>query len=165
MTEPTPTRRTLLRASAATIPVALAGCTGGATSPEPTSGGGSGTDASGGGNKRSFDGWMADVGNYDGVVDRTGSDAVTVRVGARANGGNYGFEPAAVRVSTGTTVTWEWTGKGGTHDVVAEDESFESELYGAAGATFEQTFDDAGTVEYYCMPHRTMGMKGVIVVE
>ncbi|ESP90042.1 halocyanin 2 [Candidatus Halobonum tyrrellensis G22] len=29
------------------------------------------------------------------------------------------FDPAAVAVDAGTTVTWEWTGRGGEQDVVA----------------------------------------------
>jgi len=33
------------------------------------------------------------------------------------------------------------------------------------GHIFSQTFDDTGTTKYYCMPHKTMGMKGAIVVK
>ncbi|NHX35571.1 nitrite reductase, copper-containing [Halolamina sp. R1-12] len=121
--------------------------------------------SSGGGGPAEFDGWFDNVDNYDGVVDRTGEDEITVQVGSQANGGGFGFAPAAVAVSPGTTVTWEWTGKGGSHDVQADDGSFASELSGEAGHTFSQTFDDTGTTKYYCMPHKTMGMKGAIVVE
>jgi len=105
------------------------------------------------------------VDNYDGVVDETGSDAVTVMVGSEANGGNFGFDPVAVKVSSGTTVTWEWTGKGSTHNVVADDGSFESDLTSETGFTFEQTFDSVGEYKYFCEPHKSMGMKGVVVVE
>ncbi|MFT4923050.1 MAG: nitrite reductase (NO-forming), partial [Haloarculaceae archaeon] len=31
--------------------------------------------------------------------------------------------------------------------------------------TFEQTFDSSGVVLYYCAPHRTLGMRGAIIVE
>ncbi len=112
-----------------------------------------------------FDGWFDGVGNYDGVVDRTGEDEVTVQVGSQANGGAFGFGPAAISVSSGTTVTWEWTGDGGSHDVQADDGSFASELTDEAGHTFSHTFDNTGTTKYYCMPHKTMGMKGAVVVE
>ncbi|MDL0126398.1 plastocyanin/azurin family copper-binding protein, partial [Halobacterium salinarum] len=38
------------------------------------------------------------TGNYTGdTTDKTGTDEVTVEVGADANGGTYGFGPAAVR--------------------------------------------------------------------
>ncbi|MFC7137914.1 halocyanin domain-containing protein [Halobaculum litoreum] len=108
--------------------------------------------------------WFSNTGNYDGVVDETGSGSVTVTVGSEANGGAFGFGPAAVRVDPGTTVTWEWTGKGGSHNVVADGGAFESELVGESGHTFEHTFEEAGVYRYYCTPHKAMGMKGAVVV-
>jgi len=108
---------------------------------------------------------MEDVGNYDGVTDETGSSEVTVSVGAEGNGGNFAFAPSAVRVSTGTTVVWEWTGQGAQHNVAAEDADFESELSQEEGFTFEHTFEESGTYRYVCTPHRSLGMKGVVVVE
>ena len=174
----------MLRASGLTAVAGvagLAGCTSGSdqssggdtptaesspTTAEPTEsdGGGSGGDG-GSGEAASFDGWFDNTDNVDGVVDETGADAVTVEVGTEANGGAYGFGPAAVRVSTGTTVTWEWTGEGASHNVAAEDGSFESELVGEAGHTFEHTFEESGTTKYACTPHEAMGMKGAVVVE
>lgn len=111
-----------------------------------------------------YDGWFDGVSNYDGTVDRTGEDEVTVEVGTQANGGGNGFGPAAVEVTTGTTVVWEWTGAGGTHNVVAEDGSFQSEYATKAGTTFEHTFEEPGTYTYYCKPHLNMGMKGAVRV-
>jgi len=112
-----------------------------------------------------FGGWMSDVSNYDGVHDRTGSGEVTVEVGVEANQGAFGFGPAAIQVDTGTTVVWEWTGNGGMHNVAAESGGdFSSELKQEAGFTFEQTFDSEGVVQYFCQPHRALGMKGVVVV-
>jgi halocyanin-like protein len=108
---------------------------------------------------------MSDVGNYEGVVDATGQSEVSVTVGAAGNGGNYAFNPPAVQVDPGTTVVWEWTGEGQQHNVLAEEGGeFESELTGEAGFTFEHTFDSEGVVKYSCTPHRTLGMKGVVVV-
>ncbi|MFB6137011.1 MAG: halocyanin domain-containing protein [Halobacteriaceae archaeon] len=112
---------------------------------------------------RTFDGWFADVTNYEGVVDETGSDRVTVSVGTQANGGANGFGPPAVRVDPGTTVVWEWTGDG-LHNVVATDDAFASPMYASAGRTYEHAFDAAGTTRYVCEPHRHRGMKGVVVV-
>jgi len=112
-----------------------------------------------------FDGYLSNVSNYDGVVDRTGQDRVTVTVGASGNGGSFAFGPAAIRVDPGTTVVWKWNGKGGGHNVVAEDGSFDS---GAAttegGTTFEYTFEDGGVTTYACVPHKPLGMKGAVVV-
>jgi len=113
----------------------------------------------------SFGGWMSGVGNYSEVADATGQDEVTITVGAQGNGGNFGFDPAAVQVDPGTTVVWEWNGEGGQHNVVAEEGGeFESELVAEAGFTFEQTLDSEGVVKYFCQPHRALGMKGVVVV-
>jgi halocyanin-like protein len=116
------------------------------------------------GQSSSVDGWMSDVENSDGIVDRTGRDEVRVDVGVEANGGAFGFGPAAVRVDPGTTVTWSWTGDGGSHNVVAADGAFASSLQNAPGATFTHTFDTDGVYRYACEPHRNLGMKGVVVV-
>ena len=143
-------RRRLLQASAGAAGAGLLGV------------GATGTAA---GQSGPFDGWMSDVSNYEGVVDQTGSDEVTVEVGVEANNGAFGFGPAAIQVDTGTTVVWEWTGQGAQHNVVAEEGGdFESELAQEAGFTFEQTFDSEGVVKYFCTPHRALGMKGVVVV-
>jgi halocyanin-like protein len=142
------TRRTVLRGATG---AAGAGVVGAAT-------GGSAAAQQG------FDGWFDGVENYDGVVDETGRDEVTVTVGSQANGGNFGFAPAAVRVDPGTTVVWEWNGKGGSHNVVDDAGSFESELTAEEGYTFSQTFEETGVAKYFCVPHEALGMKGAVVV-
>ena len=111
--------------------------------------------------------WLSDVENYEGTVtDRTGQSEVTVQTGAEGNGGNLAFEPAAIRIDTGTTVVWEWTGKGGSHNVAAESGGdFESDLVSDAGHTFEQTFESTGVITYFCSPHRGVGMKGAVIVQ
>ena len=158
-------RRTVVGAAAA-LAAGLAGCSGGSTSGTSEAGDSSGdTDADGSGSAPAFEGYLSNASNYDGIVDETGNSEVAITVGAEANGGNWGYGPAAVRVSTGTTVVWEWSGRGGPHDVVAEDGSFSSEQRNGAGHTYTQTFEESGVVKYYCTPHRTLGMKGVVVVE
>jgi halocyanin-like protein len=176
MTRDTFDRRTILKTMAVgAATAAIAGCssTGGSGGGgDDTESGGSdesgGDGASGdesGADSMDFDGWFDDVSNYDGVVDETGSSEVTVEVGAGGNGGGFAFSPAAIRVDSGTTVVWEWTGDGGNHNVSAEDGSFESETVGEAGHTFEHTFEESGTYKYACTPHKAMGMKGAVVVE
>jgi halocyanin-like protein len=163
------TRRTILGGTVAAA-VGLAGCSGGGgtaagdsgATDEPTD---TAAEGGSGGSAGAVEEYLSDVGNYDGIVDETGASEVTVTVGAEANGGNFGFAPAAIRVSTGTKVVWKWNGLGSTHNVVAEDGAFESELVAEEGHTFSRTFEESGTVEYYCTPHKTMGMKGVVVVE
>ncbi|MFC7096439.1 halocyanin domain-containing protein [Halobaculum marinum] len=140
------TRRRLLATVGAGGAAALAGC----------SGGGAQTESG------PYDGYLADAAGFDGeVVDRTGADEVTVAVGA---GDGFGFDPAAVRVSPGTTIVWEWTGMGSRHNVAAEDGSFGSQYYASEGQTYSREFTDAGVVKYYCDPHRNLGMVGVVEV-
>ncbi|UVE49312.1 halocyanin domain-containing protein [Haloferax larsenii] len=168
-------RRTFLRSTAATATISLlAGCSG-----SGGDAGGDGGSENGGDTESttestptaeqetaSFDGWFDRTDNYDGVHDKTGEDSVTVTVGAEGNGGGFAFGPAAVKVSPGTTVVWEWTGQGGTHNVVERENGlFESELTAEEGFTFEYTFEEAGEYKYVCVPHETLGMVGVVVVE
>jgi len=105
-----------------------------------------------------FDG----VDNYEGTVDATGTDRVEVAVGSE---GGLAYTPAAVAVSPGTTVVWEWTGDGGAHDVAANDGSFQSENVDDEGFTFEHTFEGEGVFPYVCTPHEAVGMKGAVVVQ
>lgn len=111
-----------------------------------------------------FDGWFEGVANYSEVVDERGSSEVTVTVGVEQGGAPFGFGPPAVQVDPGTTVSWEWNGEGGQHNVVHLDGDFESDLYSEAGTHFSQTFESEGVWKYYCSPHRQAGMKGVVVV-
>jgi len=147
----TATRRQLLSGIGATAVVGVAGCTSQ----------GAETAESG-----PYDGVLRRANNVDAesVTDRTDAESVTVAVGVGEQG--FAFDPAAVQVSPGTTVTWEWTGKGGGHNVVAdaEDPAFVSELRAEAGYTFEHTFTDPGVYTYYCSPHRGYGMIGVVEV-
>jgi halocyanin-like protein len=109
-----------------------------------------------------FEEWLGDLAEYDGVEDRTGETEVAVTVGAGDDG--LAFDPVAVAVDAGTTVVWEWTGRGGRHNVVDRDGAFESEYHDDEGATFEHAFEEPGTFAYYCQPHRSLGMKGGVRV-
>nr|WP_142856118.1 halocyanin domain-containing protein [Salinigranum halophilum] len=116
-----------------------------------------------------YDGWLSDVDNYDGTTeDLTGQDAVEIEVGAQGNGGTFAYAPPAVRVSPGTTVTFNWTSN--THNVLLEEQPSESDWEGYSpientGFTLEHTFEVEGVYKYYCEPHLSLGMKGVVVVE
>jgi arsenite oxidase small subunit len=122
-----------------------------------------------------FDGWFSGdarggaVDNYDGtVVDKTDRGEVTVTVGADGNDGAFAFTPAAVRVSTGTAVTFDWASD--THNVLVESQPEGADWQGHEaiendGFSFSHTFDVEGVYKYYCEPHLTMGMKGAVVVE
>jgi len=108
------------------------------------------------------------VDNYDGTTtDETGASEVTLTVGADGNGGTFAFEPPALRISPGTTVTFEWTSD--THNVVVEDQPADADWSGHdpiedTGFSFTHTFETTGVYLYYCDPHLSLGMKGAIVV-
>jgi halocyanin-like protein len=110
--------------------------------------------------------YLSDTSNFDGsVTDATDQDTVTVDVGASGNNGNFAYAPAAIEISTGTTVQWEWTGEGAAHNVVAEDETFNSgSSASGTGVKFEYTFEETGAYNYYCTPHKALGMKGSVIV-
>ena len=103
-------RRRFLQGTGAAIAVGvLAGCTGNGN------GGGDGPP-------EDIENHLSDANNYGGSLeDMTGESEVTVDVGVGSNG--YAFDPAAVRISSGTTVTWEWTGEGGAHNVASVEGS------------------------------------------
>ena len=114
-----------------------------------------------------FDGYLDDVDNYDGTVtDRRGRDTITVEVGVAANGGNFGFGPPAVHIDTGTTVLFKWTGDGGAHSVVSEDDGplDSGGVFAELGVHYEYTFESDGLYPYHCEPHEGLGMHGAIVV-
>jgi plastocyanin len=67
------------------------------------------------------------------------------------------FEPAAIEVPVGTTVTWRWDGDN-AHNVVGDD--FESETQ--TSGTFAHAFAAPGRYDYRCTLHG--GMRGEVVV-
>ncbi len=112
--------------------------------------------------------YLADVPNWDGEIeDFTGEDDVDIQNGdgeAIGTEGTFVFEPPAITVDAGTTVTWEWVGGDG-HSVTHEEEEFDSETITGDGETFEYTFEEGGLYLYYCIPHRSLEQKGAVVVE
>ncbi|MFC7074133.1 halocyanin domain-containing protein [Halovenus rubra] len=117
-----------------------------------------------------YGGYLSDA-EWDGTtVDASGMDEIVVDVGAGPQG--LQFDPPALYVEPGTTIVWTWTGAGGSHNVVGEQgpidskEVSDSSLVGEAGFTYEFTPEEgeAGAHQYYCVPHKALGMKGVLVV-
>ncbi|QCC52659.1 halocyanin domain-containing protein [Halapricum salinum] len=105
--------------------------------------------------------------NFDGtMVDLTGRDEIEVTVGVQGNGSYYAFGPPAITVSTGTTVTWRWTGRGNAHNVASQGGGpLNSSLTAEEGHTYDHTFEQSGVYLYKCNPHEFQGMKGAVVVE
>lgn len=161
-------RQTVKAVGAVAVGTALAGCgstdgsTDGADGIRETGTGGNGTRGEGTG------------GNPDGVVD------VVIRMTD-----DLEFEPAKLNVDSGNTVAWKNVGSV-THTVTAYEDRIpaeatyfasggaSSEQAGrdsyppdggiAAGESYEHTFEETGTYEYFCIPHEGNGMTGTIDV-
>lgn len=107
-------------------------------------------------------------------------DATTVRMvpGRR-------FQPESLTITVGETVTWK-SASDDAHTVTAiEDALPEGAEYFASGGfsseqaanddlaegllsqdeSFEHAFEVPGTYRYYCIPHRSDGMTGTVIVE
>ncbi|HYN48016.1 MAG TPA: cupredoxin family copper-binding protein [Candidatus Nanopelagicales bacterium] len=83
-----------------------------------------------------------------------GGDAVTIA--------GFAFEPAALTVKVGATVTWA-NKDSATHTVTWVDGSQGSGSLTDGGAPYARTFDAPGTFAYACGIHPAM--KGTVVVE
>ncbi len=91
--------------------------------------------------------------------------AKTVEVKLGTDAGMLAFEPSSVSISTGDTVKFV-NNKLAPHNAVFEghDELSHPDLAFAPGESWEETFSEAGTYDYYCEPHRGAGMVGKVVV-
>ncbi|AQL44707.1 copper-binding protein (plasmid) [Halorientalis sp. IM1011] len=81
-------------------------------------------------------------------------------------GNNY-FDPIGLHVEPGTTVRFEIAA--GAHSATAYENRIPSDASAFDSGTissgeFEHTFEKPGTYDYYCIPHKSAGMVGRIVV-
>ena len=115
--------------------------------------------------------WPSGVtsGNLGSYLDARGQSEVTVQVGAGDSG--LAFDPTQLWVDTGTTITWEWTGSGGAHNVQTVEGGGPASLdsgdpVGEEGYTYEYevTEEDAGITHYHCVPHTAVGMHAGLAV-
>jgi plastocyanin len=93
-----------------------------------------------------------------------------------SEGTEYYFDPIGLRVEPGDTV--RWVNVEGAHSATSYDdgnggatetripegaEAWNSGTMTEQGATFEYTFEEEGTYDYFCIPHKTLGMIGRVV--
>lgn len=117
-----------------------------------------------------------------GLAGCSGRDGSGPRKVAMTDG--FAFDPATVSIDVGATVTWRNTG-GIDHTVTAYADGiptgadyFASGSYDSESAarskmspglvgpdeSFTHTFDVAGRYEYFCIPHESAGMTGMVRV-
>lgn len=81
--------------------------------------------------------------------------------------GDFAFSPSSFEVAAGETVVWTWDSS--NHNVrpsAQPDDADWSGTPGTDGSTYDEgytyahTFEVAGAYEYYCAPHRSLGMTG-----
>ncbi|MFB6166255.1 MAG: plastocyanin/azurin family copper-binding protein [Haloarculaceae archaeon] len=89
-------------------------------------------------------------------------------------GGEYYFDPVGLHVKPGDTVKWvidsgghtttSYSKSNGAKDLIPKGaKGWDSGMLKKKGASFEKTFTVEGTYDYYCTPHKTLGMVGRIV--
>ncbi len=87
------------------------------------------------------------------------STPVTSNETAKIDITNFTFNPVTLTIKRGTTVTWT------NNDLMShqiKSDLFNSDIL-TKGKSFSFTFNDAGTVNYYCSIHASM--TGQIIVE
>lgn len=113
------------------------------------------------------------VAGQDDSTDAEVEDGV-YEVEMRTDGTEYIFDPIGLYVEPGDTV--RWVNVSGSHSATAYAdendterripegaESWNSEIMTEQGAEFEYTFEEEGTYDYFCIPHKTLGMVGRVV--
>ena len=76
---------------------------------------------------------------------------------------NYAFQPQYLTNQVGDTVLWTNTTTT-FHDVVSSNNSWTASALFASPGTFPVTFNSPGAYGYYCSPHQSLGMTGIIYV-
>lgn len=162
----------------------LAGCSSsGSSGSSGSTGSGNGSTAAGsagggGQNTTAASGTSASTTGTSGGknASATGSSGGAKSVGMYTEGGSYYFDPIGLFVEKGTTVTFK--GVSGSHSATAYKKGIASAEVtripkGAEGwdsgiipegESYDHTFKTEGTYDYFCIPHKSLGMVGRIVV-
>lgn len=79
---------------------------------------------------------------------------------------NLRFTPSTVSIDEGDTVRFFWGGQSLPHNAVETNEVFNSgEPERAVDYSFTFEFGTAGTYDFFCEPHQSVGMVGQVIVE
>ncbi len=95
------------------------------------------------------------------------AEVVTVKMLNKLDDRSMVFDSEIVRVNSGDTVLWESTDQGNNVQFISKNgvpegvEKFKSKV----GKDAEYTFTIPGIYAYWCVPHKTMGMIGFVIVD
>ena len=161
-------RRTFLETASVAVAggmVGLAGCTAPTNEGTETTDGREGTPT-------------AATGGEATTAGAGGEGGATNTVQMVTDGDQHYFDPIGLFVESGETITFriesgvhsstayaEGTGGATTTRIPEGAEPWNSGTLVQQGATFEHTFEVAGTYDYFCIPHKALGMVGRIVVD
>lgn len=90
---------------------------------------------------------------------------VDVKLEDPGKSGKYRYTPDEFTFSTGDEVTFVLTSEGEFHTFTVNDLDIDVAVDSNATETLTVKFDKPGTYELICIPHRALGMKGVITVQ
>src|ERR1043166_7383255 len=98
------------------------------------------------------------------VIGPTVASATTVTVTVADN--CLCFNPASVTIHPGDTVQWTWSSSG--HSSTSGNPCSPNGLWDSGilnqGQTFSHTFNAVGSFPYFCVPHCSFGMIGMVTV-
>nr|WP_198949593.1 plastocyanin [Synechococcus sp. 1G10] len=94
------------------------------------------------------------------------AEAATVEVKLGTDGGMLAFEPSVVTINKGDTIRFV-NNNLAPHNAVFDghEELSHTALAFAPGESWDETFEQAGSYNYWCEPHRGAGMVGKVIVE
>jgi len=78
---------------------------------------------------------------------------------------NLRFNPESITINEGDSINFLWSGELLPHNSVEENGVFDSgDAERDVDYTYTFDFDQAGTYNFFCEPHQSVGMKGLITV-
>ena len=81
-------------------------------------------------------------------------------------GSNLRFVPDTITINEGDTVRFLWSGQLLPHNAIEQNELFNSgEAMRNVDYTYTFDYSQSGVYEFYCEPHRDLGMIGEIIVD
>ena len=81
-------------------------------------------------------------------------------------GSNLRFVPDTLTINEGDSVRFLWSGQLLPHNAIEQNELFNSgEAMRNVDYTYTFDYNQSGVYEFYCEPHRDLGMIGEIIVD